>query len=51
MNLGVTKDTIEAAADTMVVIHSQSNTLLDSASFLGTLAVAVFTDGYLYYTY
>ncbi|WP_103028032.1 hypothetical protein [Salinibacter altiplanensis] len=51
MDLHVTKDTVEAATDTMIVVQSQSDTWLDWLSFVGTALVATFTGGYLYYTY
>jgi cbb3-type cytochrome oxidase subunit 3 len=44
-------DSLQAAVDTVVVVDSQANTLLDWLSFIGTFFVAAFTGGYLYYTY
>ncbi len=43
-------DTVQAVTDTMVVVQ-QSDTVLDWLSFIGTALVALFTGGYLYYTY
>lgn len=51
MDPGPIGDTVQAVNDTMLVVKSQSDTALDWLSFIGTAVVAVFTGGYLYYTY